>query len=130
MTFVYFLSGETGIGKSTLMDTLFNTNFDSTPATHDLPEVKLKSHTYGEPDNDAQSLRSHPLGRNYCQLSWISIESSADDGSHFFVIGNLMPCHWLLRGWTVYTDIKGIKTCNCVNYQSKKSINLINNVFN
>ena len=42
------VSGETGIGKSTLMDTLFNTHFDSTPSTHDLPGVKLKSHTYGE----------------------------------------------------------------------------------
>ncbi|XP_064636485.1 septin-11-like isoform X2 [Lineus longissimus] len=38
--------GETGIGKSTLMDTLFNTHFDSTPSSHDLPGVKLKAHTY------------------------------------------------------------------------------------
>ncbi|KAK7096754.1 septin-11-like isoform X1 [Littorina saxatilis] len=38
--------GETGIGKSTMMDTLFNTNFDSTPSSHDLPGVKLKAHTY------------------------------------------------------------------------------------
>ena len=38
--------GETGIGKSTLMDTLFNTNFDSTPSAHNLPTVKLKSQTY------------------------------------------------------------------------------------
>jgi len=38
--------GETGMGKSTLMDTLFNTQFDSVPAAHDLPAVKLKSHTY------------------------------------------------------------------------------------
>ncbi|CAI9734665.1 septin-11-like isoform X2 [Octopus vulgaris] len=38
--------GETGIGKSTLMDTLFNTSFDSTQSTHDLPGVKLKSNTY------------------------------------------------------------------------------------
>jgi len=42
-----FFAGETGIGKSTLMDTLFNNNFDSTPSTHDLPNVKLKSRTYG-----------------------------------------------------------------------------------
>ena len=42
-----FILGETGIGKSTLMDTLFNTQFNSVPATHDLPGVKLKSHTYG-----------------------------------------------------------------------------------
>ncbi|KAA0201376.1 hypothetical protein HAZT_HAZT008243 [Hyalella azteca] len=32
---------ETGMGKSTLMDTLFNTSFESTPATHSLPAVKL-----------------------------------------------------------------------------------------
>merc|ERR1712002_882045 len=38
--------GETGIGKSTLMDTLFNTHFDSTTSSHDLPGVKLKSSTY------------------------------------------------------------------------------------
>jgi len=28
------------------MDTLFNTHFDSTPSTHDLPGVKLKANTY------------------------------------------------------------------------------------
>lgn len=39
-------SGETGLGKSTLMDTLFNTSFESTPSPHTLPNVKLKSHTY------------------------------------------------------------------------------------
>lgn len=38
--------GETGLGKSTLMDTLFNTNFESAPSPHNLPNVKLKSHTY------------------------------------------------------------------------------------
>lgn len=38
--------GETGIGKSTLMDTLFNTHFESTASTHDLPGVKLRAHTY------------------------------------------------------------------------------------
>jgi len=38
--------GETGIGKSTLMDTLFNNNFQSVPSSHDLPNVKLKAHTY------------------------------------------------------------------------------------
>jgi len=32
------------------MDTLFNNNFDSTPSTHDLPGVKLKSRTYGMTD--------------------------------------------------------------------------------
>lgn len=38
--------GETGLGKSTLMDSLFNTNFESTPSPHSLPIVKLKAHTY------------------------------------------------------------------------------------
>lgn len=38
--------GETGLGKSTLMDSLFNTNFESTQSPHNLPTVKLKAHTY------------------------------------------------------------------------------------
>ncbi|XP_015925000.1 septin-2 [Parasteatoda tepidariorum] len=38
--------GETGIGKSTLIDSLFNTTFDSTPSPHTLPSVKLKAKTY------------------------------------------------------------------------------------
>ncbi|KAK7601533.1 hypothetical protein V9T40_008974 [Parthenolecanium corni] len=38
--------GETGLGKSTLMDSLFNTNFESNQAPHTLPNVKLKAHTY------------------------------------------------------------------------------------
>ncbi|XP_018331613.1 septin-2 isoform X2 [Agrilus planipennis] len=38
--------GETGLGKSTLMDSLFNTNFESAPSPHSLPSVKLKAHTY------------------------------------------------------------------------------------
>ena len=29
-----FFVGETGLGKSTLMDSLFNTNFESTPSSH------------------------------------------------------------------------------------------------
>ena len=40
------LSGETGIGKSTLMDTLFNTKFESDPATHNEPGVRLKARSY------------------------------------------------------------------------------------
>lgn len=40
------LSGETGLGKSTLMDSLFNTNFEAVPSPHNLPTVKLKAHTY------------------------------------------------------------------------------------
>jgi len=38
--------GETGIGKSTLCDSLFNTNFEATAATHKEPNVRLKAHTY------------------------------------------------------------------------------------
>ncbi|XP_019647534.1 PREDICTED: septin-11-like isoform X1 [Branchiostoma belcheri] len=38
--------GETGVGKSTLMDTLFNTQFEDEPAAHDVPGVHLKSKTY------------------------------------------------------------------------------------
>jgi septin 6/8/11 len=41
-----FPPGETGIGKSTLMDTLFNTTFDSKPSPHNLPKVKLEAQTY------------------------------------------------------------------------------------
>lgn len=47
---LWFLScghaGETGIGKSTLMDTLFNTKFESDPATHNEPGVRLKARSY------------------------------------------------------------------------------------
>ncbi|XP_062998095.1 septin-6 isoform X1 [Elgaria multicarinata webbii] len=38
--------GETGLGKSTLMDTLFNTKFEGEPASHSQPGVQLKSSTY------------------------------------------------------------------------------------
>ncbi|CAF0809831.1 unnamed protein product [Brachionus calyciflorus] len=38
--------GETGIGKSTLMDTLFNTNLSSSTSTHCLENVDLKSNTF------------------------------------------------------------------------------------
>ena len=38
--------GETGLGKSTLMDSLFNTSFESNPSPHSLSGVKLKSHIY------------------------------------------------------------------------------------
>lgn len=43
---IFLIAGETGLGKSTLMDSLFNTNFESTPSPHTLPTVKLKAHTY------------------------------------------------------------------------------------
>lgn len=48
------ISGETGLGKSTLMDSLFNTNFESTPSTHNLPNVKLKAHTYELQESNVQ----------------------------------------------------------------------------
>ncbi|XP_038622723.1 septin-10 isoform X2 [Tachyglossus aculeatus] len=38
--------GETGIGKSTLIDTLFNTNFDDRESSHFHPNVKLQAQTY------------------------------------------------------------------------------------
>ncbi|CAG7831590.1 unnamed protein product [Allacma fusca] len=46
--------GETGLGKSTLMDSLFNTTFDSTPSPHTLTSVKLKSHTYELQESNVQ----------------------------------------------------------------------------
>lgn len=41
-----FLSGETGIGKSTLIDTLFNTNFEDHGSSHFYPHVRLEAQTY------------------------------------------------------------------------------------
>ncbi|XP_025318274.2 septin-10 isoform X1 [Canis lupus dingo] len=38
--------GETGIGKSTLIDTLFNTNFEDHESSHFCPHVRLKAQTY------------------------------------------------------------------------------------
>ncbi|KAM9566917.1 septin-10-like [Guaruba guarouba] len=38
--------GETGIGKSTLLNSLFNTSFDDSMSTHFLPEVKLTAQKY------------------------------------------------------------------------------------
>ncbi|XP_036080132.1 septin-10 isoform X1 [Rousettus aegyptiacus] len=38
--------GETGIGKSTLIDTLFNTNFEDSESSHFYPHVRLKAQTY------------------------------------------------------------------------------------
>lgn len=45
-TFNILCVGETGIGKSTLMNSLFNSKFDSSPSNHDLPIVKLRPNTY------------------------------------------------------------------------------------
>lgn len=52
--YLFALLGETGIGKSTLMDSLFNTNFDSNPSPHTLSAVKLKSHTYELQESNVQ----------------------------------------------------------------------------
>ncbi|XP_015276380.1 PREDICTED: septin-10 isoform X3 [Gekko japonicus] len=38
--------GETGLGKSTLIDSLFNTSFDDRMSTHFQPNVRLKAQTY------------------------------------------------------------------------------------
>jgi septin 6/8/11 len=38
--------GETACGKSSLLDSLFNTRLDSTPSTHDIPRVFLRKNTY------------------------------------------------------------------------------------
>jgi len=38
--------GETGVGKSTLADSLFNTSFDAAPESHGEAGVRLKAHTY------------------------------------------------------------------------------------
>lgn len=40
------MKGETGIGKSTLLDTLFNTKFDWQASTHHEPRLKLNKSTY------------------------------------------------------------------------------------
>lgn len=45
-TFNVLCVGETGLGKSTLMDSLFNTAFESAPASHKESDVRLKAHTY------------------------------------------------------------------------------------
>lgn len=42
----FFLSGETGIGKSTLINTLFNTNFEELESSHFCPCVRLRAQTY------------------------------------------------------------------------------------
>ncbi len=46
--------GETGIGKSTLIDTLFNTNFDWTPSSHFEPMVRLAKSTYDLQENECK----------------------------------------------------------------------------
>lgn len=46
MCSVLYFAGETGIGKSTLMDSLFNTTFESCTSPHHLPLVTLDSQSY------------------------------------------------------------------------------------
>ncbi|KAI4895320.1 hypothetical protein NFI96_033908 [Prochilodus magdalenae] len=46
--------GETGIGKSTLMDTLFNTNFENFESSHFEPKVKLRAQTYDLQESNVQ----------------------------------------------------------------------------
>lgn len=41
-----FCAGETGIGKSTLINTLFNATFESDEASHYLSDVHLRPQTY------------------------------------------------------------------------------------
>lgn len=45
-TFNVLCIGETGIGKSTLLDTLFSTKFDWEPSSHAEPAVRLNKSTY------------------------------------------------------------------------------------
>lgn len=46
--------GETGIGKSTLIDTLFKTEFNSSPVTHNQTEVSLHENTYRLKEGNVQ----------------------------------------------------------------------------
>lgn len=57
MYFLFYLSlilGETGIGKSTLIDSLFNTRFDDRMSTHFQPNVRLKAQTYELQESNAR----------------------------------------------------------------------------
>uniref|UniRef100_A0AAY4DYG1 Septin n=1 Tax=Denticeps clupeoides TaxID=299321 RepID=A0AAY4DYG1_9TELE len=46
--------GETGIGKSTLMNTLFSTDFENLESPHFEPRGKLRARTYGLRENGVQ----------------------------------------------------------------------------
>lgn len=49
-----FVTGETGIGKSTLIDTLFNTNLKDKKSSHFYSNVGLKIQTYKLQENNVQ----------------------------------------------------------------------------
>lgn len=49
-----FITGETGIGKSTLIDTLFNTNLKDKKSSHFYSNVGLKIQTYELQENNVQ----------------------------------------------------------------------------
>lgn len=70
------------MGKSTLMDSLFNTNFESTPSPHTLPTVKLKAHTYELQEGNVRlkvfligikyiNFYMHVILANHLRYSWI-----------------------------------------------------------
>lgn len=46
-----FCVGKTGIGKSTLMDTLFNTNFEDHESSHFYQHVRFNTQTYELQEN-------------------------------------------------------------------------------
>ncbi|XP_073906667.1 septin-10 isoform X2 [Castor canadensis] len=46
--------GETGIGKSTLINTLFNTTFEENESSHFCPTVRLKAQTYELQESNVQ----------------------------------------------------------------------------
>lgn len=49
-----FITGETGIGKSTLIDTLFNTNLKDKKSSHFYSNVGLKIQTYELQESNVQ----------------------------------------------------------------------------
>lgn len=49
-----FITGETGIGKSTLIDTLFNTNLKDKKSSHFCSNIELKIQTYELQESNVQ----------------------------------------------------------------------------
>ena len=71
-TFNVMCIGETGLGKSTLMDSLFNTSFESMPADHKSLDVKLKSRTYELEESSVRLNVSYVQGdTSGCSLSLV-----------------------------------------------------------